>query len=592
MSQAFDRIREQESQLLCSSYSRYPLAITRGRGARLWDADGKEYVDLLAGIAVAALGHCNDEVCQALADQSHKLWHVSNLFYQEEQLHLAELLLKTTHHEKAFFCNSGAEANEALIKLARRYQTVVRGRVDANEIITLSGCFHGRTLATLAATGRENLSNGFTPLPEGFSQVPAGDLEALRAAISPRTAAVLLEVVQGEGGIVPLPAEYLRGVEIICRENDILFLCDEVQCGLCRTGTFWAFQQYGLKPDAISMAKSLSNGLPMGAMLATTEMARGFVAGSHATTFGGGALASTVAGKCVEIMLRDRLADRAALMGAYVKQQIQAMQQRLPGVIREVRGLGLMLGIELGEKAPEVWRELINRGYICNLSHNVTLRLLPPLTIEKEELDGFVETLEDILGGKPTSKPLPRVKNVAPATHVPAASAPRTGQVAAGTDPASKKPRKKGRHQAREKAFQVMYGLSFTTTPQTVEAESLRQAFVDHPDNEDGAQPGPEDYAWQLVEGVWREQRTIDDTISRFAKNWRVDRMGRVELTLLRMAVFELLVNDSSVPPRVAINEALELGSQFGAEDAKKFMNGILDAVAKAIKNNTIQPLT
>lgn len=586
MSQAFDNIREQESQLLCASYSRYPLAITRGLGSRLWDADGKEYIDLLAGIAVAALGHCNGEVCQALAEQSHKLWHVSNLFYQEEQLHLAKLLLSTTHHEKAFFCNSGAEANEALIKLARRYMTVVKGRKEAVEIITLGGCFHGRTLGTLAATGRASLSDGFTPLPEGFSQVPAGDLEALRAAISPRTAAVLLEVVQGEGGIVPLAPEYLRGVEILCRENGILFLCDEVQCGLCRTGTFWAFQQYGLRPDAISMAKALANGLPMGAMLATAEMARGFVAGSHATTFGGGALASAVAGKCIEIMQRDRLADRAAMMGAYVKQQIQAMQVRLPGKIREVRGMGLMIGIELGEHAPEVWRELINRGYICNLSHNVTLRLLPPLTIEKEELDGFVETLDDILSGRPTSKPLPKAKVVA---------APATGNRKAAAAPASaggdRKPHKKGRHYAREKAFQVMYGLSFTTTPQSVDAETLRQAFVDHPDNEEGVQPGPEDYAWQLVEGVWREQRTIDDTISRFAKNWRVDRMGRVELTLLRLAVLELLVSDNGVPPKVAINEALELGSQFGVDDAKKFMNGILDAVAKALKNNTIQPL-
>ena len=311
MSDTFSAVKAQEEALLCRSYSRYPVAVVRGKGSRLWDVDGKEYVDLLAGIAVTALGHCNDEVCAALEAQAHKLWHVSNLFYQEEQLELARLLLSTSHHGKAFFCNSGAEANE--------------------------------------------------------------------------------------GGIVPLPGDYLRGVEALCRKHDILFICDEVQAGLCRTGTFWAFQQHGLTPDAISMAKSLANGLPMGAMLATDEMARGFEAGSHATTFGGGALASGVAAKCVEIMLRDKLADRAAELGKHVMDRVRAIQDKLPGTVREVRGLGLMIGIELAVDAAAVWRELIARGFICNLSHGVTLRLLPALTIDKADLDAFIDTLEDIL---------------------------------------------------------------------------------------------------------------------------------------------------------------------------------------------------
>ncbi|WP_304473287.1 aspartate aminotransferase family protein [uncultured Desulfovibrio sp.] len=396
MSHAFNAVKAEEEHLLCRSYSRYPLVIARGKGARLWDVDGKEYVDLLAGIAVAGLGHCNDEICETLERQCRKLWHVSNLFYQQEQLDLARLLLSTSHHGKAFFCNSGAEANEACIKLARRYMRVVRQR-DAYEIITLGGCFHGRTLGALAATGRESLSNGFTPLPEGFRQVPAKDLEALRAAITPATAAVLVEVVQGEGGVVPLPADYLHGVQALCREKDILFLCDEVQAGFCRTGKFWAFQLYDLEPDAISMAKSLANGLPMGAMLATDEMARGFEAGSHATTFGGGALTSAVAAKTVEIMLRDHLAQRAAALGAHLKEQLQALGQRLPGKIREVRGVGLMLGIELSGDGQPVWEELLRRGYICNLSHGVTLRLLPPLTIDEADLDGFARVLEEVL---------------------------------------------------------------------------------------------------------------------------------------------------------------------------------------------------
>ena len=396
MSQAFAAVKAGEESLLCRSYSRYPLAIVRGKGSRLWDVDGKEYVDLLAGIAVTALGHCNDEICAALEAQSHKLWHVSNLFYQEEQLELARLLLSTSHHSKAFFCNSGAEANEACIKLARRYMRSVKKR-DAYEIITLGGCFHGRTLGALAATGRESLSQGFTPLPEGFKQVTAGDLAALEAAITPATAAVLVEVVQGEGGIVPLPADYLHGVEALCRKHDILLMCDEVQAGLCRTGKFWAFQNYDITPDIISMAKSLANGLPMGAMLATDEVAQGFEAGSHATTFGGGALVSAVAAKTVEIMLRDHLSERAGALGEHMKEQLAALQQRVPGKIREVRGLGLMLGIELTVSGKDVWEELLRRGYICNLSHGVTLRLLPPLNIDQSDLDSFVATLEDIL---------------------------------------------------------------------------------------------------------------------------------------------------------------------------------------------------
>ncbi|MDO5483944.1 MAG: aminotransferase class III-fold pyridoxal phosphate-dependent enzyme, partial [Desulfovibrionaceae bacterium] len=295
-----------------------------------------------------------------------------------------------------FFCNSGAEANEAAIKLARRYMRKVKGR-DAFEIITVSDCFHGRTLAALAATGRESLSDGFTPLPEGFKQVPVRDLAALEAAIGPATAAVMLEAVQGEGGVVPLPFDYLRGVEALCRQKDILLICDEVQAGLGRTGKFWGFQHSGIKPDIISMAKALANGLPMGAILATDEAARGFEAGSHATTFGGGALASGVATKCVEILLRDDLPGRAALLGARLKEQALALQKRLPGRIAEVRGLGLMVGIELAGDGKPVWEELLRRGYICNLSHGRTLRLLPPLTIDEADLTAFVETLEAVL---------------------------------------------------------------------------------------------------------------------------------------------------------------------------------------------------
>lgn len=396
MSEKMENIVHEEETLLCKSYSRYPIAVARGKGSRLWDVDGKEYIDLLSGIGVTDLGHCNPELCKTLEEQAHVLWHVSNLFYQQEQLDLAKALLSTTHHSKAFFCNSGAEANEACIKLARRYMRTIKKR-DAFGIITLEGCFHGRTYGALAATGRQSLSQGFEPLPEGFSQVPANDLPALEKAITADTAAVLLECVQGEGGVVVLPEDYLRGVEALCRKKDILLICDEVQCGLCRTGKFWAFQHSGIKPDAISAAKGLANGLPMGAMLATDEMARGFVAGSHATTFGGSALVSKVANRVMEIMLRDNIAERAALLGAELMAQLEGLQCRFPGLVKEVRGLGLMVGIELFRDTDKVWRQLIEAGFICNLSHGTTLRLLPALTIPAGELEKFVICLESLL---------------------------------------------------------------------------------------------------------------------------------------------------------------------------------------------------
>ena len=393
---SLDAVKSREESLLCRGYGRYPIAVASGKGSRLTDIDGKEYVDLLAGIAVTSLGHCNEELAQVIEKQARKLIHVSNLFYQEEQLDLAEELLSLAHFGKAFFCNSGAEANEAQIKLARRYMQRVRNRA-AYEIITLDKAFHGRTYATMAATGQERFQDGFAPMPEGFKTVPWGDLNALEAAITPKTAAVLVEIVQGEGGIRPMYAEYAKGIEALCRKKDILFLVDEVQGGLFRTGKPWAFQHFDLRPDAISCAKALANGLPMGAIMATDEVAKGFVTGSHATTFGGGALTSAVAAAVIRIMKRDRLDERAASVGGAFMERMRRLAESLPGTIREVRGLGLMIGVELAFPAKEVWEELIRRGFICNLSHETVLRLLPALNIPEEDLTAFADTLEDIL---------------------------------------------------------------------------------------------------------------------------------------------------------------------------------------------------
>jgi acetylornithine aminotransferase len=358
--------------------------------------DGKEYIDLLSGIAVTNLGHCPPEIAEITAAQARKLVHVSNLFYQEEQLELAERLLKTAHFGKAFFCNSGAEANEAAIKLARRRQQRLKNRY-AYEIITFEGCFHGRTLATVAATGQAKFQDGFAPMPEGFLQIPWGDPQALEAAAGDKTAGVLLEIIQGEGGVRPVSADFAREVARICRDKDILFIADEVQTGMGRTGKYWAFQHFGLKPDIMTTAKALANGLPMGAMLCTDEIAPAFVAGSHASTFGGGALVSAGAAKVLEIMERDGLPQRAAELGAWAVERFRAVQTACPGAVREVRGMGLMIGIELTKPGRGVWEKLLHNGFILNLTQERVLRLLPPLIIAKEDLESFADCLETIL---------------------------------------------------------------------------------------------------------------------------------------------------------------------------------------------------
>ncbi|MDL2316223.1 aspartate aminotransferase family protein [Desulfovibrio sp. OttesenSCG-928-A18] len=391
-----DNFKERTESLLFSTYGRYPIAVKQGLGSRIHDYDGKEYIDLLAGIAVTGIGHCHPEITETLTAQAGKLVHVSNLFYQQEQLELAQSLLGTAHFGKAFFCNSGAEANEAAFKLARRYQQRVQNR-DAYEIISFEGCFHGRTLATVAATGQERFQDGFAPMPEGFKQIAWGDAALLEASISPRTAAVILEMVQGEGGIRAVSKEFAQSVARICKDRGVLFIADEVQAGMGRTGAWWAFQHFGIEPDIMTTAKALANGLPMGAMLGTNEVARGFVTGSHATTFGAGALVSAAARKVLEIITRDKLVERAGSLGAWAMDRFRQVAQKLPHSIREVRGMGLMIGIELTFPGKKVWERLIERGFILNLTQERVLRLLPALNIPREDLELFAQALEQVL---------------------------------------------------------------------------------------------------------------------------------------------------------------------------------------------------
>ena len=389
-----DAIKQEEESLLFHTYGRYPITVDHGLGSRLWDMDGKEHIDLLAGIAVTSLGHCNPEIAEVMAAQAKKLIHVSNLIYQKEMVELARRILGTAHFDKVFFCNSGAEANEAAIKLARRYHQRVKN-TDAYEVITFEGCFHGRTLATLAATGK--YQDGFAPVPDGFTQIPYGDPALLEAAISGKTAAVMLEMLQGEGGIRPATPEFAQAVARICKDKSVLFMVDEVQAGLCRTGKWWSFQHFGIRPDVLTSAKALANGLPMGAMMGTDEVAKAFGPGNHATTFWGGAFLSAVASKVLEIMERDKLMDRVASLGAWAMERFRKVSEACPGSIKEVRGMGLMIGIELAVPGKAVWEELIQKGFILNLIHDTVLRLVPALTIEQADLEQFAVALEDTL---------------------------------------------------------------------------------------------------------------------------------------------------------------------------------------------------
>lgn len=392
----FTQLENRESSLLCDTYNRYPLEIDRGSGTRLYDMEGNEYLDMLAGIAVCNLGHCPPELSEVIYEQANKLIHVSNLFYQKPQLDLAEKLVETCGLDKVFFCNSGAEANESAIKLARRYMRRVKDK-DAYEIISLTGSFHGRSMATLTATGQGKGKEDFAPLPGGFKLVPPNDIQAMEQSFTPSTAAVLLEVVQGEGGVIPLDREYLYEVQDLCREYGVILIVDEVQTGMGRTGKMWAHQHFRLTPDIITSAKALANGLPMGAMLASDEVSRGFEPGVHAATFGGGALVSTVAEKVLQIIRDEDICTQVREKGDYAREVFQGLQDKFPERIKEVRGLGLMLGIEFYDSAKDIWKELLNKGYICNLTQEKILRLLPPLVIEKSDIDDFSRALENIL---------------------------------------------------------------------------------------------------------------------------------------------------------------------------------------------------
>jgi predicted acetylornithine/succinylornithine family transaminase len=390
-----DEIIALNNRYLFPVYPRAPIALVRGQGCRVWDADGKEYLDFFASTVVANLGHAYPRVTQAIAEQAGKILHVSNLHHSEPQALLAQLLCTQSFADRVFLCNSGAEANEAAIKLARKYGSEHGdGRF---EILTALGSFHGRTIATITATGQEKIRRGFQPLPEGFRYFAYNDIEALAAAITPRTIAVMLEPVQGEGGIrVPHP-DYLGRVRALCDQHDLLLILDEVQTGMGRLGTLFAYQQSGIIPDIITLAKGLGAGVPIGAMLATDRLAASFTAGTHASTFGGNALTCAAAVAVMHVMVEEGVLANCRAQGEYLRARLQDLRTRLP-CIKDVRGKGLLVGAEIDSAGAPVVDACREAGLLINCTAENTLRFSPPLIVAQDEIDRALEIVARVLG--------------------------------------------------------------------------------------------------------------------------------------------------------------------------------------------------
>ena len=408
----FANIRELFAKNVVPSYGRFDIAFSHGSGSQLFDVNGKRYLDLGGGIAVCALGHAHPAITEALVEQSKKLVHVSNLYYTEQQGRLAAEIVNRIAPGKVFFCNSGAEANEGLFKLARKF-----GHDEGRfEVITTVNSFHGRTLAGIAATGQDKVKKGFEPMTPGFRHVPFNDLAAMRDAISPATAAIMIEGVQGEGGITPASVEYLLGLRMLCDEKKLLLLMDSVQCGHFRTGKFQSYQRIlegvpgGEKfvPDGISMAKSLGGGFPMGSFWVRSPFADLFGAGTHGTTYGGTPLACAVALKVLEVIEHEKLADNARTTGEFLKSEINRLAKTYPTVVKGARGMGLILGIELAENIPAFAAsdktpalQFVNRlhdgGVLTIPSGNQIARLLPALNLSRSEATVGIAIIESVV---------------------------------------------------------------------------------------------------------------------------------------------------------------------------------------------------
>ncbi|MBU1234487.1 MAG: aspartate aminotransferase family protein [Proteobacteria bacterium] len=382
--------------MFIGTYARYPAVMVKGEGCTLTDAEGREYLDCLAGIAVCSLGHCHPAVTEAICKQARELVHVSNLYYTLPQTELGELLTAHSFADRIFLANSGAEANEAAFKLAR-----ICAGPDRYGIISLAGSFHGRTLATVAATGQTKFHKGFEPMPEGFSHAPFGNLNVLEAMITDQTCAILCEPLQGEGGVRPLDVEYLKGLQGLCRKHDLLLIFDEIQTGIGRTGTLFAYEQLGVVPDIMTVAKALGNGLPIGAMLTRKNIAAAFVPGTHASTFGGNPVVAAAAVATLKIMLEDGFLPEVQAKGEYLQAGLEDLAARFPALAEGARGMGLIRGLVLTEKGVaqggDMVKKMFDRGVLINFAGNAALRFLPPLIISRDEIDKLLTALAEVL---------------------------------------------------------------------------------------------------------------------------------------------------------------------------------------------------
>ena len=383
---------------IMNTYKRFPIVLVKGSGVKVWDVNGKEYLDFVAGIAVCNLGHSHPQIIAAVKEQLENLTHVSNLYYTEPQAQLARLLVENSFADKVFFCNSGAEANEAAIKLARKYAHENMGP-DKFELITMKDSFHGRTMATITATGQEKFQFGFTPLLEGFTYVPFNDLQALEARISNKTCGIMVEPIQGEGGVNIPDTQYLARMREICDRHGILLIVDEVQTGMGRTGELFAYEHSGIKPDIMTLAKALGNGFPIGAMLATNKIAKAFIPGNHASTFGGSPLAMAAANATVKTMLQEGILEHCRKMGDYFLLQLKKLQQKHK-IIKEVRGMGLMLAAQLNIESGDIVNECLQKGLLINSAGSKTLRFVPPLIITTQDVDQAIKVLDEVMEGK------------------------------------------------------------------------------------------------------------------------------------------------------------------------------------------------
>ncbi len=385
---------EKSEKYIMTNYGRFPLVPVRGQGCRVWDVNGREYLDFLAGIAVNNLGHCHPRVVAALQQQAAELIHCSNLYQIPRQIELAELLCENSFADKAFFCNSGAEANEAAIKLARKFSRDKFGP-ERYGIITATDSFHGRTMATVSATGQEKVQRFFDPLLHGFTHVPFNDAAALEAAVTPATCAIMLEPIQGEGGVnIPTP-EYFQHVRRICDQHGLLLIFDEVQVGMGRTGKLFAYEHFNCAPDIMTLAKALAGGAPIGAMLARNEVASAFVPGTHGSTFGGNPLVCAAAVASIHTILEENLLAHTEEMGDFLLSELEALAKKYP-FVQGVRGIGLMIGMSLTIPGADIVKKGHERGVLLNVVHDTVLRFVPPLIVTKQEVRQMITILDGI----------------------------------------------------------------------------------------------------------------------------------------------------------------------------------------------------